>query len=77
VIGFNVPRTCSARKLAEGSGVQIRYYNIIYDAVDDVKAALSACSRPSRRKSGWGWRGARGLQRSRRSAPSPAACAGR
>ena len=43
VIGFNARADAHARKLAEGSGVQIRYYNIIYDAVDDVKAALPAC----------------------------------
>ena len=41
VIGFNTRADAQARKLAEGSGVQIRYYNIIYDAVDEVKAALS------------------------------------
>jgi hypothetical protein len=41
VIGFNVRADQSARKLAEGNGIDIRYYNIIYDAVDEVKAALS------------------------------------
>ena len=40
VIGFNVRADSQARKLAENNGIDIRYYNIIYDAVDDdVKAA--------------------------------------
>src|SRR5450830_1011812 len=41
IIGFNTRADASARKLAESSGVDIRYYNIIYDAVDEVKAAMS------------------------------------
>ena len=40
IIGFNVRADALARKLAETEGIDIRYYNIIYDAVDDVKAAL-------------------------------------
>jgi len=40
----------AARKLAEGNGIQIRYYNIIYDAVDDVKAALSGMLAPEQRE---------------------------
>ena len=51
VIGFNVRADVQARKLAEGSGVQIRYYKIIYDAVDDVKAALSGMLTPERKES--------------------------
>jgi translation initiation factor IF-2 len=51
VIGFNVRADAQARKLAEGSGVQIRYYNIIYDAVDDVKAALSGMLTPEKKES--------------------------
>ena len=39
-----------ARKIAEGFGVDIRYYNIIYDAVDEVKAALSGMLAPERRE---------------------------
>jgi translation initiation factor IF-2 len=39
-----------ARKLAETSGVDIRYYNIIYEAVDDVKAALSGMLAPERKE---------------------------
>ena len=50
VIGFNVRADVSARKLAEGNGIQIRYYNIIYDAVDDVKAALSGLLAPEQRE---------------------------
>ncbi|MGE5338273.1 MAG: translation initiation factor IF-2, partial [Gemmatimonadota bacterium] len=50
IIGFNVRADQSARKLAEGNGIQIRYYNIIYDAVDDVKAALSGLLAPEQRE---------------------------
>ncbi len=50
VIGFNARADAQARKLAEGSGVQIRYYNIIYDAVDEVKAALSGMLAPERKE---------------------------
>ncbi|RZL03040.1 MAG: translation initiation factor IF-2, partial [Rubrivivax sp.] len=41
LIGFNTRADAGARKLAEHSGVDLRYYNIIYDAVDEVKAAMS------------------------------------
>ncbi len=50
VIGFNVRADVAARKLAEHSGVDIRYYNIIYDAVDEVKAALSGMLAPERKE---------------------------
>ncbi|MGL4668883.1 MAG: translation initiation factor IF-2 [Saezia sp.] len=50
IIGFNVRADASARKLAEANGVQIRYYNIIYDAVDDVKAAMSGMLSPEERE---------------------------
>jgi translation initiation factor IF-2 len=50
VIGFNVRADAAARKLAEAEGVDLRYYNIIYDAVDDVKAALSGMLAPERRE---------------------------
>jgi len=46
VIGFNVRADAGARKLVETSGVQVRYYNIIYEAVDDVKAALGGLLSP-------------------------------
>jgi len=54
VVGFNVRADAQARKLAEGSGVQIRYYNIIYDAVDDVKAALSGMLAPEQKENNLG-----------------------
>jgi translation initiation factor IF-2 len=50
IIGFNVRADVSARKLTEANGIQIRYYNIIYDAVDDVKAALSGLLAPEQRE---------------------------
>ena len=50
VIGFNTRAEAQARKLAETSGVQIRYYDIIYEAVDDVKAALSGMLAPERKE---------------------------
>ena len=51
VIGFNTRADAMARKLAENGGVNIRYYNIIYEAVDDVKAALSGMLAPERKES--------------------------
>ncbi|HSD88592.1 MAG TPA: translation initiation factor IF-2, partial [Kofleriaceae bacterium] len=51
VIGFNVRADAQARKLAETSGVQIRYYDIIYEAVDEVKAALSGMLTPEQKES--------------------------
>jgi len=50
IVGFNTRADVAARKLAEHSGVQIRYYNIIYEAVDDVKAALSGMLAPERKE---------------------------
>jgi len=50
IIGFNVRADAGARKLAEHSGVDIRYYNIIYDAVDDVKAAMAGMLAPEQRE---------------------------
>ncbi|MEW6416036.1 MAG: translation initiation factor IF-2 [Pseudomonadota bacterium] len=50
LIGFNVRADTQARKLAEANGVDIRYYNIIYEAVDDVKAALSGMLAPEKRE---------------------------
>jgi translation initiation factor IF-2 len=50
IVGFNVRAEQSARKLAEANGIDIRYYNIIYDAVDDVKAALSGMLAPEKRE---------------------------
>src|SRR5262249_13001839 len=48
IIGFNARADAAARKLAEHNGVQIRYYNIIYEAVDDLKARLSRMLAPER-----------------------------
>jgi translation initiation factor IF-2 len=50
IIGFNTRADAQARKLAETSGVQIRYYDIIYEAVDEVKAALSGMLAPERKE---------------------------
>ena len=50
VIGFNVRADANARKLAETSGVDIRYYNIIYEAVDEVKAALGGMLSPEKKE---------------------------
>jgi translation initiation factor IF-2 len=50
VIGFNVRADSNARKLAESSGVDIRYYNIIYEIVDDVKAALGGLLSPEKKE---------------------------
>jgi hypothetical protein len=50
IIGFNVRADAGARKLAEGNGVDIRYYNIIYDAVDEVKAAMSGMLAPEQKE---------------------------
>ncbi|MDP3842496.1 MAG: translation initiation factor IF-2 [Oxalobacteraceae bacterium] len=50
IIGFNARADASARKLAEANGVDIRYYSIIYDAIDEVKAALSGMLAPERRE---------------------------
>ena len=54
LIGFNTRADASARKLAEANGIDIRYYNIIYDAVDDVKAAMSGMLAPEKREQALG-----------------------
>ncbi|HEX5688276.1 MAG TPA: translation initiation factor IF-2 [Ideonella sp.] len=54
IIGFNTRADAGARKLAEGNGVDIRYYNIIYDAVDEVKAAMSGMLAPEQREEALG-----------------------
>jgi len=51
IIGFNTRADASARKLAESSGIQIKYYNIIYEAVDEIKAALSGMLAPEKKES--------------------------
>jgi translation initiation factor IF-2 len=51
IIGFNSRPDATARKLIESSGVDVRYYNVIYDAVEEVKAALSGMLAPERKES--------------------------
>jgi translation initiation factor IF-2 len=50
VIGFNVRADAQARKLAEQEDVQIRYYSIIYEVIDDVKAAMEGLLDPEIRE---------------------------
>ena len=50
IIGFNARADNAARKLAQASGVDIRYYNIIYEAVDEVKAAMSGMLSPDKKE---------------------------
>jgi translation initiation factor IF-2 len=54
IIGFNVRADAGARKLAENNGVDIRYYNIIYDAVDEVKAAMTGMLAPEQKEEALG-----------------------
>ena len=51
IIGFNARADATARKLIESAGVQVRYYNIIYDAVEEIKGALSGMLAPERKES--------------------------
>jgi translation initiation factor IF-2 len=50
IIGFNTRADAGARKLAESNGVDIRYYDIIYDAVDDLKLAMSGMLTPDKKE---------------------------
>ncbi len=50
IIGFNVRAHKEARELSDRTGVEIRYYNIIYDLVDDVKKAMSGMLAPTLRE---------------------------
>jgi len=50
IIGFNTRADAQSRKVAESLGVDIRYYNIIYDAVDEVKAAMSGMLAPEKKE---------------------------
>ena len=50
IIGFNTRADANARKVAEHNGVDLRYYNIIYDAVDDVKSAMGGMLAPEQRE---------------------------
>jgi len=51
IIGFNARADATARKLIESAGIQVRYYNIIYDAVEEIKGALSGMLAPERKES--------------------------
>ncbi|MEN9829410.1 MAG: translation initiation factor, partial [Pseudomonadota bacterium] len=50
IIGFNVRADQASKKLAEANGVELRYYNIIYDAVDDVKNAMQGMLAPEKKE---------------------------
>lgn len=50
VVGFNTRADNNAKKLAENNNIEIRYYNIIYEIIDDVKAALSGLLSPEQRE---------------------------
>lgn len=50
IIGFNTRADAATRALAENNGIDIRYYNIIYDAIDEVKSALSGMLAPEKRE---------------------------
>ena len=50
IIGFNTRADATARKLIESAGVEVRYYNIIYEAVEEIKAALSGMLAPERKE---------------------------
>ena len=74
VIGFNTRADATARKLIRASGIDVRYYNVIYDAVDEVQGRALGHARPreeGERHSGWSKSGR--CTGFRRSAPSPAA----
>ena len=53
IFGFNTRADAKARGLAENEGVEVRYYNVIYDLIDDVKAALSGMLSPELRERLW------------------------
>jgi translation initiation factor IF-2 len=50
VIGFNVRANVQAKQAAEQQGIEVRYYNIIYDLVDDVKGAMSGLLAPTKKE---------------------------
>ncbi|MBI1943670.1 MAG: translation initiation factor IF-2 [Betaproteobacteria bacterium] len=50
IVGFNTRADSTARKLIESAGVDVRYYNVIYDAVEEIKAALSGMLAPERKE---------------------------
>jgi len=54
VMGFNVRANGQARQSAEAAGIEIRYYNVIYDLVDDLKAAMAGMLSPDLRETALG-----------------------
>ncbi len=50
IVGFNVRANAQARELAQQDGVDIRYYNVIYDVIDDAKAILTGMLKPTERE---------------------------
>ncbi|WP_157270672.1 translation initiation factor IF-2 [Azohydromonas aeria] len=54
IVGFNVRADAGARKLAENNGVDLRYYNIIYDAVDEIRSAMSGMLAPEQKEEALG-----------------------
>ena len=52
-------RRCTARAAMKELGVEVRYYSVIYEAIDDVKQLMSGCWRRRSRRRSWVWRGAR------------------
>jgi translation initiation factor IF-2 len=50
IIGFNTRADATARRLIENAGVEVRYYNIIYEAVEEIKAALSGMLAPEKKE---------------------------
>ncbi len=50
IIGFNTRADATAKKLVSAHGIDVRYYNVIYEAVDEVKAALSGMLAPERKE---------------------------
>ena len=55
IVGFNVRANAQAKQAAEAQGIEIRYYNIIYDLVDDVKGALSGMLAPTKKENFLGY----------------------
>ena len=74
IIGFNVRPEGKARELAEREGVEIRYYSVIYQAIEEIEAALKGMLKPEFEEVAARHRGGpRGLPGAARSATSPAA----
>ena len=46
IVAFNVRADATARKMIESEGIDVRYYNVIYNAIDDLKAALTGMMAP-------------------------------